>query len=734
MDKFEVLKQIYDTTENKDEFLGQFDEAIRAQVKECLDKGDAGLYEQLSNPTSLSEGTSAAVDTPVIPELPSQENTCVEEVTLPEGDVVNEALQDVIQMDTDIHSATGEVIEALPEAIQEGAEIWKDASQDMSMEIIRRTYARLAGTDFSEADVLIQGCDVAKDLVNEGWGKTSLNRAMEEIDTHLSNGALENLYTVREELKGLRDSVEEVVDYISEEDNLGLTPSAKAKLVDIILDDGIFTDDSDHDVREDIKEVVESSGDYSAMDASVKEKLVNDFCGYEFSMECANPLTVEALAKAGNYHDAVAAVEDAINFLCESEGRYPVDNCGSMDASDSDFADKYDAESVKHHEKGQTDRTRLQEQGLTDRAETEQKGQTKRTKSDNKAKVEMHRLDNEVRLAELESNTRMAQSKYENSIFGAVGKWAANRGNKPQDSDDVKKARIAAKQEDKQRAHELEMQKLANETAFGRWRRVRNERKLAKEKQDADIKLQKIKEANRAKEAQQRQETTKEIVGSVSNAYSNYAANSAYKKAYNNMIKNPYAMGANVTYAGNPRSGMGAKIALGALAAAGAGVGAYGMMKAKNAKKDHSRSDFSDFDEGQENVVSDQILMADETVESLAAKYASLPTIESKTQMEQDMIEAGLPQEYIDAITGRANGEFSEEEMPVDPQAVKDVVEEFGPSEIAGPDETVTTDEFDGILPPGEVMEEGVSLEERITPEDLVGEGEVADDSFESII
>lgn len=78
MDKFEVLKKIYDTTEDKEKFLDNFDEVIRDKVKECLDKGDLGLFKQLCEGTSLESGEC----TMTVPA--SEEVTTVDEVAAPE--------------------------------------------------------------------------------------------------------------------------------------------------------------------------------------------------------------------------------------------------------------------------------------------------------------------------------------------------------------------------------------------------------------------------------------------------------------------------------------------------------------------------------------------------------------------------------------------------------------------------------------------------------------------------
>lgn len=312
--KYDLFKYVYDNAEDKNEILNQFSENIREDMKKSLDTGDVGLFEQLMTPTTLSEeGPSETAEVPPAP-------ACVESATLPEGDVTDIAqsnLEVVDQMNEDVHAATDEEIEALPEDIQEGVGLWRDASEDMSKLIIMATHNALKGSDFSEEQVLCTGATIAKDLQESGYGKTSLNRAAENIEAITNAQALDDLYSVRAELDSLRNSAEELVDYISDKDNLGLTPSSKEELVNIILENGIFTDDPDHDVREDVEKVIETSGDYSAMDASVKQNLLNDFSGYEFSMEECEPFTCDILSINGSFDGSYNSVNEAIELLEE---------------------------------------------------------------------------------------------------------------------------------------------------------------------------------------------------------------------------------------------------------------------------------------------------------------------------------------------------------------------------------------------------------------------------------
>lgn len=539
MDKFEVLKKIYDTTEDKEKFLDNFDEVIRDKVKECLDKGDLGLFKQLCEGTSLESGEC----TMTVPT--DEEVTTVDEVAAPEGDVTDKALQDVVVMNEDIKKAEDEEIQALPESIKEGAMIWKDASEDFSRAIVSITSDILRGTDFSEGDVLVTGATVAKDLQDSGYGKTSLSKAMEEIDNKVSLNALNELYTVREELEGLKSSVEEVVDYVTDKDNLGLTPSAKERLVDIILENGIFVNDPQHDVREDIKSVVSSSGDYSVMEDSVKDKLVDNLYGYEFSMEEALPLTQYALSMNGNYKDTLKSVNDSIDFLEKS------------------------------------------------------------SKCD-------------------ESGCECSCSKNK-GVDSACGRDTSSCGDNAEDNEEEPK-------------------------------------KLSKSKL-ARLGLAGIAGAG---------------VGLATNLGLNYLLNRNKNSKLNNFIGGP---------------------------------GNYKLL--------------GNFSEGEETAVSDQILNSDEVVESLSAKYSSLPTLEAKDQMVKDMKDAGLPEEYINAIIGRSTGEFSEV-LPPTPQQVVEVTDKFGTDELTGADETTTTDEFDGTLPGGVVTEEGVTQVERMK--------DTQDESFENII
>ena len=596
MDKFEVLKKIYDTTEDKEKFLDNFDEVIRDKVKECLDKGDLGLFKQLCEGTSLESGEC----TMTVPT--SEEVTTVDEVAAPEGDVTDKALQDVVVMDEDIKKAEDEEIQALPESIKEGAMIWKDASEDFSKAIVSITSDILRGTDFSEGDVLVTGATVAKDLQDSGYGKTSLSKAMEEIDNKVSLNALNELYTVREELEGLKSSVEEVVDYVTDKDNLGLTPSAKERLVDIILENGIFVNDPQHDVREDIKSVVSSSGDYSVMEDSVKDRLVDNLYGYEFSMEEALPLTQYALSMNGNYKDTLKSVNDSIDFL-----------------ENSSKCDKSGCECSCSKNKG---------------------------------------VDSAC------GDTSCGDS--------ACGRDTSSCGDNAEDTEKepnkLSKARIAA----------ASLAGLG--TGFGL----------------------------------------------------TYLLNRNKKNRLNNLVVSPKLLGNFSEDEEEPKKLSKAKIAaLSGLGLAGTGLGVNLLLK-KNKKDmtDAMREVLWDykvgaFSESNDNVVSDQILNSDEVVESLSAKYASLPTLEAKEQMVKDMRTAELPEEYINAIIGRSTGEFSEV-LPPTPQQVVEVTDKFGTDELAGADETTTTDEFDGTLPGGVVTEEGVTQVERMK--------DTQDESFENII
>ena len=307
--KYDLFKYVYDNTEDKEGILNEFPETIREDMKKCLETGDEGLFEQLMTPTALSEEGPAA--TAEIAPAPA----CIESATLPEGDVTDIAQDNmdvIIEMDKDVHAAAENDISALPEDIQEGVGIWRDASEDMSKLIVMGTYNALKGSDFSEEQVLCTGATVAKDLQDSGYGKTSLSRASDKLNDVINMQALDKLCYVKDELESLRAAAEEVVDHVSEEDNLGLTPSQKDKLVAIILENGIFTDDPDHDMREDVKAIINTSGDYSAMEASVQNKLLEDFSGYEFSMEECDDLTNSLLSSVGSFDGSMEAVDNAI--------------------------------------------------------------------------------------------------------------------------------------------------------------------------------------------------------------------------------------------------------------------------------------------------------------------------------------------------------------------------------------------------------------------------------------
>ena len=542
--KFDVFKYVYDNTDDKDSVINEFPEDIREEMRKSLDAGDEGLFVQLLTPTALSENG------PVATEDTATASASLENVSVPDGDITEVArgnLLAVQEMNDDVHKATLEEVQALPEEIQEGVEIWRDASEDMSKLIILGINNALKGFDFSEDQILCTGATIAKDLQDSGYGKSSLNRATDSLESQIRETALEKLCAVIEEMNSLKSSAEDLVDYISEKDNLGLTPTQREQLVQIILDNGIFTDDSNnHDIRKDILDVVNTSGDYSIGNPIRKLEILNDFVGYEFSMEDFSDFTNDILSITGDFNEARNAVEEATNYI-------------STDCS-----------------KGFLDMDDLVKQN---------------------AKL----------------STKLKKAKSRNNLFSTALKLhVMNRA--------VKK-----------------LDKLASKYYL--------EPTMKKAEYERDIKV---------------------------------AEQTPPAPLVSYATPKPLAM-----------------------------------------------------DSSEEvDSVDKTILMEDEALTALVAKYQMLPTLEAKNAMVQDALEHGIPQEYINAMIQRSKGEFSEDEGTesaestestpteqdeMNAQQVLDAIESLGSDEIAQEGEVANpVDSLDGTLPAGVIYGDGGTQVEMI--------------------
>ena len=721
--KFDVFKYVYDNTEDKDSVINEFPEEIREDMRKSLETGDEGLFVQLLTPTALSENGPAEVDNT------APAPASVETASIPEGDVTDiaQANMEVVQeMNDDIHEATPEEVQALPEEIQEGVEIWRDASEDMSRTIMLATYNHLKnmGADFSEEQVLCTGATIAKDLQESGYGKTSLNRATENLDSIANAQALEKLYAVKDEMESLKCSAEDLVDYISEKDNIGLTPSQRDQLVQIILDNGIFTNESEnHDVRKDVLDVINTSGDYSIGNPTRKLAILNDFMGYEFSMENCDPCTVGILSSFGNFDASLNDVKSAIGKL------------------EGDFAT---AKNAYHHAYGtswgpEMD-SRITSKTLNDTFKLNAINEEARANKLTDARATDQIMKSESKYQNAYRPVGFFENNYTETKIGPVrfghGKKGMGQAVVGQISDylDNRSDRM---------------------TKLG----------IAQAKADAKVKMAQADAMARA--AKYSDQTGRDVVGLA------YAQNGGYPAPRGFSAESVDCAGTKDeggllenTMKGLDNFGKSAKEGLKSSGAGfGAvlptvglvGAGAY-LLNKSNQKAALQRAMmmnnpqmmYGQMSENENDATEDQILMEDEALDALIAKYNMLPTLEAKNAMIQDALEHGIPQEYINAMIQRSSGEFSEDEgiesaegaentesIPSEQdemvaQQVLDTIESLGSDEIAQNGEvTAPIDPLDGTLPAGVIEGEGGTQAEMIQniPEEAVSEGGVFADA-----
>lgn len=644
--KYDLFKYVYDNTENKDEIVNQFPETIRESMRACMEAGDEGLFNQLMAPTALSEeGSVEAQETMPAP-------ACVESATLPEGDVTDIAqdnLEAVQQMNEEIHEMTPEMAESLPEEVKEGAEIWRDASEDMSKLIIMATHNALKGSDFSEEQILCTGATVAKDLQESGYGKTSLSRAMDNIDAITRSRALEKLCYIKEELESLHQDAEELVDELCEKDNLGLTPSNKEQLVGVVLDNGIY-ETPDYDVREDVDKVIGTSGDYSVMDDKVKSNILNDFYGYEFSMENYDPMTQQILYVTGNYPDALAACDCAINELlgdCSEDSSNPFESGDCAVTVTDEVLDALgDSMGVKYRYKG------------------------KKKKGSN-----------------------LLTGLGVNKTIGTIGRGIDTFYTQPRrDMIDLEKYRI-----------------------------------------NADTKVKRTQAKSSAAAA-------KRIYNPM--ATSQMYVPSQVVAAPMQQVVYPQATAVPTMQAAYPQMVMYKETPIyGPQAAQQIPENTIVETTGPNTKAYKLQGNFSEGNDATE----DQVLMQDEALEALVAKYTMLPTLEAKNAMVEDALAHGIPEEYINAMIERSKGEFSEDENQMSEeeyQNLMNTVNSLGSDEIAQAGDVANpVDPIDGTLPAGGVVGEGATQEEMINgaPDAQSTESSevpdtAEDDGFETIV
>lgn len=747
--KYDLLKYVYDNTEDKDEIVNQFPEDIRESMKQSLDTGDEGLFEQLMTPTSMSTNGPEQV-TEVAPAPVS-----IETSTLPDGDVTDIAqdnLQAIVQMNNEVHEAAPEEIEALPEDVQEGVEVWRDASEDMSRLIIMATHDALKGFDCSEEQVLCTGATIAKDLQDSGYGRTSLSRASDNLGSLMEAQAYDKLCMVKDELDSLRCSAEELVDYLSDKDNLGLTPSQRDELVDIILENGIFTDDADHDVRKDVMDVINTSGDYSMMDASVKLNLLNDFSGYEFSMEECDPYTCDILSACGSFDGSYSSVCEALDMISQDFAAMSPE-----EFRQHQYHIGVSRDNQRYNQKlnYKTDRVKAKEAYRSDRARAAEAYDTLLESNRSAAELAAINKAQALGVAGINANSAntVAATNAEASKYAA--RMAAESANTVA-ATNANASKYASKQATKQA--KLDKHLTATDTVG----KIADNRK--------DVELQKLENAQKEKNAEWRYRTAQlkadsQPVGFFQNNYEEFQLGpikyghgkrgafdrvSTYvtDEVTNYLNKKNARMSklANAQAKADARVKVAQSKALANMARYNSNTtkDAVGLAYAQNNYLPMTYGNFSESNDATE----DQVLMQDEALEALVAKYTMLPTLEAKNAMVEDALAHGVPEEYINAMIERSKGEFSEDEADnseateMDAQAVLDSIEALGSDEIAQDGEvTNPTDPLDGTLPAGGIIGEGATQEEMIQGSPDISTDPAAesapvesDEAFETIV
>lgn len=340
---FKELLAIYKSADDKTNiFRDQIPEDKYDAVISALETEDEAKFNDVMNaepvsnePVETTPAEAPQVNAPAVAETES----LVEESTLPEGPIVDQpevvtedqqkvifpTLDAVMHMTQDIKEASDEEIAQLPEELQEGVNIVREADDDFSMKIIAEVVDRLHHGDFSEIEepsdkeILVTTAEAAKDLVDKGEHKTSLMRATEDIQKDLEDAKISDLIRMHTELCNLELCAKDLVEDVIEKNNLAVTPKEKEEIIAKVIDDNIFEDVTEDDLKNDIAEVIKESKDYSSRDMSEQLDIFRDFSQIklDFDEGILSEDTVELIEEVGNATEAKDALEDAIIEVME---------------------------------------------------------------------------------------------------------------------------------------------------------------------------------------------------------------------------------------------------------------------------------------------------------------------------------------------------------------------------------------------------------------------------------
>lgn len=337
MDQFSEYLKIYSTLVTNDEKVnfvksiveeGRVPQVLLALESKDVDSFNKAMEDVKEAPESATEPQvteSTQVPTPELAESEEYAEVAVPEVeptslTESQAQIVAPTVDAVAEMNNDIKKLTDEDVEKLPESVKEGVHIWKDASEDFTRAIIAGTVARLHHGEFSEIEepsekeILTTGAEVAKELKAEDDAnehKTSLDKAVEDIAKETNESEIDTLIQIHGELMALKSAAETFVDFISEKDDLELKPSTKDAIVSEVLDNGLFEGDG---LNKDLMSKLNESRDYSSRDYSEKMKIYTDFSEVEAVADDdeIHEATMELLNEAKSFDVALEAVEESL--------------------------------------------------------------------------------------------------------------------------------------------------------------------------------------------------------------------------------------------------------------------------------------------------------------------------------------------------------------------------------------------------------------------------------------
>lgn len=672
-------------------------------------------------------------------------------------------IESVSGMTDEVKGLSDEQVDTMPESVKSGVQIWKDASEDFTKKIIARTVYKLHNGEFSEIeepsekDVLEKGAESAVELVNEGEHRTSLDKAVDDINSELESSDVANLIRIYGELKQIEDSAKVFIEYVSDKNDLGLSPATKDEVISEVLDNGLFN--LDGSISRSLLTSLNKSSDYSHREVEDRMKIATDFSEVDCIADDGDISddTITLLNRSGSFDDALSAVESALadKGVTEenaeemitsgsddgdySESTNNLDNANTLSDDILKIKDNYHSEAVKEM---------IGPTSINNAMPTRSIGQgaymtllDKKLKNDSRSGLNpVKHMNNLIHKNTYEKLTDpITVASYTVPTIGSIAASKLGGSLELGEKENSALTKLGGDLGDIALMSTMSGKKAPtralNDNIKSTWNKLTHSDhsegdESINESEDMSVKSAASKVVNTVTKAVK--DNAPKVMDKVKDPAVLAAGGAALAGGVAASKINALKSNEEDSLGTKALKGVG-RVAVPVVAAAGAYAGSKGISKSVDNYKIHkaqksmgmSQGDASEGEVSEEvmedttNNVAEQSLGNNDMIKALAEKYKMLPTVETKNFMIEDLRAKGFDESIINTLLSMSSGEFSEDgegaqvdPSQVDPQSaiaqgapVESVIATDIFDDLVGP--AVGATDYDGTLAPGVVSENG---------------------------